>query len=188
MRIFQMRATLFAAIAALTLTAAPAAAQQAVPETGGRVYALVGGGFGDGTFIGTGAGAGLRLTRHLGPDVELTHLSTHDDYAARMPWLGDVPVVSAVSASARYAVLVTRTCGNTVSRCAAATASSDPEPGSIPSRSTKDSRLGETATSAGLGRTRQVSGLGEGSRRRSVYRRRNRGQELRQKLNPTASI
>lgn len=46
---------------------------------------------------GTGAGAGLRLTRHLGLDVELTHLSTHDDYAMRMPWLGDVPVVSTIS-------------------------------------------------------------------------------------------
>ena len=100
MRIFQMRATLSAAIAALTVTAAPAAAQQAVPETGGRVYALVGGGFGDGTLIGTGVGAGLRLTRHIGLDVELTHLSTHDDYATRMPWFGDVPVVSAISALA----------------------------------------------------------------------------------------
>ena len=100
MRTFQMRATLFAAIAALTLTAAPAAAQQAVPETGWRVYALVGGGFGDGTFIGTGVGAGLRLTRHLGLDVEATHLSTHDDYATRMPWFGDVPVVSVISALA----------------------------------------------------------------------------------------
>ncbi len=99
MRTFQMRAALFAAIAALTLTAAPAAAQQAVPESGGRVYALVGGGFGDGTFIGTGVGAGLRLTRHLGLDVELTHLSTRDDYATRMSWF-DVPVVSAVSALA----------------------------------------------------------------------------------------
>ena len=100
MRTFQMRATLFAAIAALTLTAAPATAQQTVPETGGRVYSLVGGGFGDGTLIGTGVGAGLRPTRHLGLDVELTHLSTHDDYATRMPWLGDVPVVSAISALA----------------------------------------------------------------------------------------
>ena len=33
------------------------------------------GGFGDGTFVVTGAGAGLRQTPHLGLDVELTHLS-----------------------------------------------------------------------------------------------------------------
>ena len=39
------------------------------------VYGLVGGGFGDGTVVATGAGVGLRLTQHLGLDVELTHLS-----------------------------------------------------------------------------------------------------------------
>ena len=58
----------------LALAAAPAAAQQSV-DAGGLVYGLVGGGFGDGTFVATGVGAGLRLTRHLGLDVELTHLS-----------------------------------------------------------------------------------------------------------------
>ncbi|MCY4119471.1 MAG: outer membrane beta-barrel protein [Acidobacteria bacterium] len=59
----------------LALVAAPAAAQQSVGDAGGRVYGLVGGGFGDGTFVATGAGAGLRLTPHLGLDLELTHLS-----------------------------------------------------------------------------------------------------------------
>ena len=58
----------------LALVAAPAAAQQSL-DAGGLVYGLVGGGFGDGTFVGTGVGAGLRLTPHLGLDVELTHLS-----------------------------------------------------------------------------------------------------------------
>ena len=60
----------------LASTAGSAAAQHNVlPDTGGRVYGLVGGGFGDGTFVATGAGAGLRLTPHLGLDLELTRLS-----------------------------------------------------------------------------------------------------------------
>lgn len=66
---------LLAILAALPLAATPAAAQQAILETGGRVYGLVGAGFGDGTLVATGAGAGLRLTPRLGLDVELTHLS-----------------------------------------------------------------------------------------------------------------
>lgn len=66
---------LLVATAGLASTAGIAAAQQTVPDTGGRVYGLVGGGFGDGTFATTGAGAGLRLNSHLGLDLELSHLS-----------------------------------------------------------------------------------------------------------------
>lgn len=70
-----MRISVFQAIATLALLTAHAAAQQSVRNVGGLVYGLVGGGFGDGTFVATGAGAGLRLTSHLGLDLELTHLS-----------------------------------------------------------------------------------------------------------------
>ena len=59
----------------VALVAVPAAAQQSARDATGIVYGLVGGGVGDGTFVATGAGAGLRVTRHLGLDVELTHLS-----------------------------------------------------------------------------------------------------------------
>ena len=59
----------------LALVAAPATAQNGVGDLGGRVHGLVGGGFRDGTFVATGAGAGLRLTRHLGLDLELIHMS-----------------------------------------------------------------------------------------------------------------
>ena len=54
-------------------TATPARAQS-MSEHGGRVFGLVGGSFGDGSsaFM-TSGGAGLRLTRHLGLDVELVH-------------------------------------------------------------------------------------------------------------------
>lgn len=66
---------LSASIAALVLVSAPAAAQQR-PAAGGIVYSLVGGGFGGGgASVATGVGAGLRLTPHLGLDVELTHLT-----------------------------------------------------------------------------------------------------------------
>ncbi len=74
MPISRMRRSAFQAAAVLALVAAPAAAQQSL-DAGGLVYGLVGGGFGDGTFVATGAGAGIRLTPHVGLDVELTHLS-----------------------------------------------------------------------------------------------------------------
>ena len=99
MKIIQMREAMLSAIAALALTAAPAAAQQDVPDTGGRVYGLVGGGLGDGTFIATGAGAGLRLTPHIGLDLELTHLSDRGGTITDTPWFGGVPVFSAISAA-----------------------------------------------------------------------------------------
>ncbi len=72
MTVIRTRYLVLAACAAL-VCAAPAAAQQHVPERGGRVYGLVGGTFGEGTLFTTGGGAGLRLTRHLGIDVELAH-------------------------------------------------------------------------------------------------------------------
>ena len=55
---------------------------------------LVGSGFGDGRFVAAGAGAGIRLTRHLGLDVELTHLSGNSDDETALPWLGDISVFS----------------------------------------------------------------------------------------------
>ena len=100
MTTLRMRQALLPAVTALVLTAAPAAAQQDVPDTGGRVYGLVGGGFGDGTFIATGAGAGLRLTPHVGLDVELTHLSGRSGRETHMPWLAAVSTFSAAAASA----------------------------------------------------------------------------------------
>lgn len=99
MTVLRMRQALFAAVAALASTAAPAAAQQDVPDTGGRVFGLVGGGFGDGTFIATGAGAGLRLTPHVGLDLELTHLSDRGDAEADGPRFDGGTVFSAAFAT-----------------------------------------------------------------------------------------
>lgn len=97
MTTLRVRQALLSAIAALALTVAPAAAQQHVPDTGGRVYGLVGGGFGDGTFIATGAGAGLRLTPRIGLDLELTHLSDRGGTITDTPWFGGVSVFGAPS-------------------------------------------------------------------------------------------
>ena len=82
-----------AAFVVIVMAAGSAAAQPAVPETGGRVYGLVGGGFGNGHAVASGAGAGIRLTRHLGLDVELTHLAARDGAADTFfpPWFGNVP-------------------------------------------------------------------------------------------------
>ena len=91
------RLVLLPAIVALGLTAAPAVAQQQVSDTGGRVYGLVGGSFGDGRFVATGAGAGLRLSRHLGLDVELTHMSDGGGTRGAEPWFGGTSVFSAMS-------------------------------------------------------------------------------------------
>ena len=70
-----MRRLLLSTLGVAVLTVAPSAAQQEVPDTRGRVYTLIGGAFGDGPFIAAGAGAGIRLTPHLGLDLELVHLS-----------------------------------------------------------------------------------------------------------------
>ena len=94
-----VRRSVLVAAVMLALVAAPAAAQQSL-DVGGRVYGLVGGGFGDGTFVATGAGAGLRLTRHLGLDVELTHLSGD---AAGMPTHGYGGVSVSVSGTSAAA-------------------------------------------------------------------------------------
>ena len=92
----RMRRSAFTAAVMLALVAAPAAAQQSL-DAGGRVYGLVGGGLGDGTFVATGAGAGIRLTRHLGLDLELMHLSGD---AAGMPTHG----YDGISVSGTFAV------------------------------------------------------------------------------------
>lgn len=81
-----------AAFVVILLAAGTAAAQPAVPETGGRVYGLAGGGFGDGPFVLSGAGAGLRLTRNVGLDVELTHLAGRGGRAEPLlPFWFDIP-------------------------------------------------------------------------------------------------
>ena len=71
------RALSLAALLAVTLLVAPArpARAQEVPETGGRVFGLVGGVFGDGdTTILTSGGAGIRITSRLGLDFEVLYV------------------------------------------------------------------------------------------------------------------
>ena len=52
---------------------------QVGPEPGGKVFGLVGGSFGDGeTAVLVSGGAGVRLTRHLGLDMEVLHVSGLD--------------------------------------------------------------------------------------------------------------
>ncbi len=65
---------------ALTLAAvSPAVAQEAVPGIGGRVFGTVGGSFGDGgPTVMTSGGVGLRLTRHLGLDLEVLYVPALD--------------------------------------------------------------------------------------------------------------
>ena len=49
------------------------------PETGGRVFGLVGGSFGDGAAsVLTSGGVGVRVTRHLGLDFEVFHVTGLD--------------------------------------------------------------------------------------------------------------
>ena len=98
-----LRTAVLSAIVVLAAAAGPAAAQQAVPDAGGRVYGLVGGGLGAGELVAVGAGAGLRLTRHLGLDVELTHLSgVNDDDHWRSAWFGAVSVFDASPSAEDY--------------------------------------------------------------------------------------
>ena len=98
-----LRPAVLSAIVVLAPAAWPAAAQQEVPDAGGRVYGLVGGGLGAGQLVAVGAGAGLRLTRHVGLDVELTHLSGDDD-DDHWPgaWFGAVSVFDATPSSEDY--------------------------------------------------------------------------------------
>ena len=65
---------------AVTLVAvSPAIAQEAAPGIGGRVFGTVGGSFGDGgPTVMTSGGVGLRLTRHLGLDLELLYVPSLD--------------------------------------------------------------------------------------------------------------
>lgn len=52
---------------------------QEVPETGGRVFGLVGGSFGNGgSAVLASGGAGVRITRTLGLDFEVFHVSGLD--------------------------------------------------------------------------------------------------------------
>jgi len=58
---------------------AASATAQSFPERGGRVFGLVGGSFGEGgTAPAVVGGAGLRLTRQLGLDVEVLHVTNLD--------------------------------------------------------------------------------------------------------------
>ena len=55
------------------------ATAQPLPDTGGRVFGLVGGSFGDGGGAAlVSAGAGVRITRTLGLDLEVFHVSGLD--------------------------------------------------------------------------------------------------------------
>ena len=79
------RARLFASLGrlfllvGLTLGATTPAIAQVGPGPGGKVFGLVGGSFGDGgTGVATSGGAGVRLTPHLGLDVEVLHVSGLD--------------------------------------------------------------------------------------------------------------
>ena len=57
----------------------PAVAQVTVPDIGGRVFGIVGGSFGDGgSTVMTSGGVGLRLTRHLGLDLEVLYVPALD--------------------------------------------------------------------------------------------------------------
>lgn len=89
---------LLTATVALALTAGPVTAQHSDPaDTGGRVYGLVGGAFGDGSFAAIGTGVGLRLTPHLGLDLELSHLAGRSGGDAPAPWLAAVSAFSIFS-------------------------------------------------------------------------------------------
>ena len=70
---------LTAVLTAAALGVATGAAAQTIPDTGGRVFGVVGGSFGSGgTALMTAGGAGLRLTRALGIDFEVLHVRTLD--------------------------------------------------------------------------------------------------------------
>ena len=64
---------------AWTLALSMPASAQTIPETGGRVFGVVGGSFGDGaSSVLTSGGAGVRVTRHLGVDFEIFHVTGLD--------------------------------------------------------------------------------------------------------------
>ena len=77
-RLFVSLGTLVA-VTALTLAFTTTASAQVSPGTGGKVFGVAGGGFGDGgTAVVTSGGAGVRLTRLLGLDLEVLHVSGLD--------------------------------------------------------------------------------------------------------------
>ena len=68
-----------ATLVGMTLALATTATAQIGSGPGGKVFGLVGGSFGDGeAAISVSGGAGVRLTRHLGLDVEVLHVSGLD--------------------------------------------------------------------------------------------------------------
>ena len=91
-RIKSERVGRVAVLAALVMAVACAAGAQGIPSSGGRVFGLVGGSFGDGgTIVMTSGSAGVRLTRQLGFDFELLHLPGvelgDDDFITQFGWL-----------------------------------------------------------------------------------------------------
>ena len=62
-------------VCVLAVLAPPVYAQSPLPESGGRVYALVNGDVGDGSSVFSGVGAGVRLMGNVGLDVELTRMA-----------------------------------------------------------------------------------------------------------------
>ncbi len=95
---FGLRGLLIGAVGLFVVGAAPATAQPGGGDAGGLVFGTLGGGFGDGTFIVTGAGAGFRLTRHVGLDLEVMHLSGDSDTWAAPPLWDDVWALSNAAA------------------------------------------------------------------------------------------
>jgi opacity protein-like surface antigen len=74
--VFRLMHALVLSILALGDPMMTSALAQPLPDTGGRVFGLVGGSFGDGgSAVLTSAGAGLRMTRTLGLDLEVFHVS-----------------------------------------------------------------------------------------------------------------
>lgn len=67
------------AVLVMVMTITTTASVQVGPGPGGKVFGLVGGSFGDGeTAAVTSGGVGVRLTRHLGLDIELFHVTGLD--------------------------------------------------------------------------------------------------------------
>lgn len=73
------RIVLVVLLSVVGVTIASPANGQPISQTGGRVFGLVGGSFGDGgSAVMISGGAGLRVTRSLGVDFELLHVNDLD--------------------------------------------------------------------------------------------------------------
>lgn len=85
----------FSTVAVCLLAATPATAQHAVADARVRVHSLVGGAFGDGAFIATGAGIRVKATSHVGLELELAQLSGMGgtDHGDIFSSIGPVPEV-----------------------------------------------------------------------------------------------